>query len=204
MATKPDGPRRPSAEEMALFDRAMRDARRLAPKKQQAQRRTADRPRPRPGVEMPQQPPKPRPTASQTPAPAPEPLRRPYVVERRASVPGLDRRTAERLARGQLPIEARLDLHGHRQTSAYQALESFVLASARAGRRCLLVVTGKGRGVDDVPWSAAEEAPGIIRRNLPRWLSQPPLAEMVLAIRPALPQHGGEGAFYVLLRRQRR
>ena len=49
-----------------------------------------------------------------------------------------------------------------------------------------------------------EEEPGVLKRNLPRWLAMPPLADKVLAIRPALPQHGGEGAFYVLLRRERR
>ncbi len=50
---------------------------------------------------------------------------------------------------------------------------------------------------------AGDEAPGVLKRNLPRWLAEPGLADKVLAIRPALPQHGGEGAFYVLLRRSR-
>jgi DNA-nicking Smr family endonuclease len=126
------------------------------------------------------------------------------VVERRRAVPGLDRRTTERLTKGQLPVEARLDLHGHRQATAHRALDAFILASHRAGRRCVLVVTGKGQGRADAPAPImGDEAPGVLRRNLPRWLAEPGLADKVLAIRPALPQHGGEGAFYVLLRRSR-
>jgi len=201
MAAKPEGPRRPSVDDMALFERAMRDARRL--ERERRQPRPQAEPRP-PALRPQREKPKPRlappPAAVTTP---PEPAAPPYVVERRVSVPGLDRRTTERLARGQLPIEARLDLHGHRQADAHQALAAFILASASAGRRCVLVVTGKGQTSGAAPLMA-EAAPGVLKRNLPRWLSQPPLAEKVLAIRPALPQHGGEGAFYVLLRRQRR
>jgi DNA-nicking Smr family endonuclease len=126
------------------------------------------------------------------------------VVERRRAVPGLDRRTTERLTKGQLPVEARLDLHGHRQATAHRALDAFIGASHRAGRRCVLVVTGKGQERQGTPPAImGDEAPGVLKRNLPRWLAEPGLADKVLAIRPALPQHGGEGAFYVLLRRSR-
>lgn len=194
MVKKPEpGPRRPSAEEAALFDRAMRGARPLKPKAPVARRAA---PPPRPAAVPAATPPK--------PAPAVEPPAGPQVlVERRAMVPGLDRRSATRLAKGQLPIEAHLDLHGLRQAAAYEALKGFILGSVRAERRCVLVVTGKGqeRGTSI---AMGEEAPGVLKRNLPRWLSEPPLADKVLALRAATAQHGGEGAFYVLLRRRRR
>lgn len=198
MASRSKGPRRPSADELELFERALGDTRRAGAKP----------PRP-PARPTPTRPPSAAPKArAPQPKPATPPERQPakpsYVVERRRAVPGLDRRTTERLAKGQLPVEARLDLHGHRQATAHRALDAFIGASHRAGRRCVLVVTGKGQErPGQPPPIMGEEAPGVLRRNLPRWLAEPGLADKVLAVRPALPQHGGEGAFYVLLRRNR-
>ncbi|MEC7257418.1 MAG: Smr/MutS family protein, partial [Pseudomonadota bacterium] len=44
---------------------------------------------------------------------------------------------------------------------------------------------------------------GILRRQVPHWLTTPPLAQAVLDFTPAHIRHGGEGAFYVYLRRLR-
>lgn len=107
---------------------------------------------------------------------------------------GIDRRTAERLRRGKLPIEARLDLHGRFQDEAHHALNAFITGSAAAGRRVVLVITGKGR---------VSEGGGVLRRSVPQWLRLPPCAVHVLAVMPAQPQHGGAGALYVMLRRKR-
>ncbi|MHA1571809.1 MAG: Smr/MutS family protein, partial [Alphaproteobacteria bacterium] len=57
---------------------------------------------------------------------------------------GTDRRTAERLRRGRMAVEARLDLHGRTQDQAHRELLSFIRRTAAAGMRCVLVVTGKG------------------------------------------------------------
>ncbi len=111
----------------------------------------------------------------------------------RHSEPGIDRRQALRLKRGQLPIEARLDLHGLTQAAAHRELAAFVARSHAAGKRVLLVVTGKG----------TREGTGVLRAAVPRWLSEPALRERVLATRPATPRDGGDGALYVLLRRAR-
>lgn len=102
---------------------------------------------------------------------------------------GVDRRTADRLKRGKLPIEARLDLHGHSRESAHQALYSFIHAAHSAERRCVLVVTGKGKG--------------ILQEAVPRWLNDPSLRPMVLSVQYAQQRDGGTGALYVLLRRRR-
>ncbi len=105
---------------------------------------------------------------------------------------GLDKRSAQRLRRGQTEIEARLDLHGLTQTEAHRALNAFVAGQQAAGRRCVLVITGKG-----------ERGEGILRQALPRWLAEAPNAGRILAIEQAQPRHGGDGAFYVLLRKGR-
>jgi DNA-nicking Smr family endonuclease len=112
----------------------------------------------------------------------------------RAQFAGLDRANAERLKRGLRPIEARLDLHGRTQVEAHRELIDFVEASYRGGRRCVLVVTGRGFGPD---------GPGVLKRAVPRWLAEAGLRRRILAVAAAQPQHGGAGALYLLLRRQR-
>jgi len=106
----------------------------------------------------------------------------------------LDRRSAERLSRGQLPIEGRLDLHGLTQAAAADRLANFLGRAQGEGKRCVLIITGKG-------WSG--ERPGVLREQVPRWLNQQPNRTRVLAFDYARPQHGGEGALYVLLKRRR-
>ena len=107
---------------------------------------------------------------------------------------GIDRANAERLKRGLHPIEARLDLHGRTQAEAHRELAEFVESAYRAGRRCVLVITGRGLGPD---------GPGVLKSAVPRWLAQPGLRRHILAIAAAQPRHGGAGALYLLLRRQR-
>ena len=106
----------------------------------------------------------------------------------------LDRRSAERLSRGQLPIEGRLDLHGLTQAAAADRLAKFLGRAQGEGKRCVLVITGKG---------GSGERPGVLREQVPRWLNQHPNRALVLAFDYARPQHGGQGALYVLLKRRR-
>ncbi len=106
---------------------------------------------------------------------------------------GLDRRSAERFRRGKLPVDARLDLHGMTADRAHSRLDSFIAESRALGRRVLLVITGKGRAGGQ----------GILRREVPIWLTEGENRNRVLAVHKAQPGDGGEGALYVLLRRNR-
>lgn len=110
------------------------------------------------------------------------------------AVAGLDRRSAERMRRGKMSIDARLDLHGLGQQDAHSQLDSFLARAQAQGLRCVLVITGKGR---------FSEEGGILRKQVPKWLNLPANRERVLAFDYARPQHGGSGALYILLRRQR-
>lgn len=109
-------------------------------------------------------------------------------------IAGVDRRTAERLKRGRLNIDARLDLHGLTQAEAHRALNAFIAASFEAGRRCLLVITGKGHRREDG---------GVLRGKVPLWLNQSPNRGRVLAFDYAQQRDGGTGALYIMLRRKR-
>ena len=112
---------------------------------------------------------------------------------------GIDRRQADRFRQGRLEIDGKVDLHGRTQAEAHDALHAFIHRAHRAGKRCLLVITGKG-GVKTL---GGEATRGILRQSVPRWLNEPGLRRFILAFDHARPQHGGEGALYVLLKRER-
>jgi DNA-nicking Smr family endonuclease len=127
--------------------------------------------------------------------PAPDP----HVALERAQ-PQMDRRRFEKLRRGRLEPDARLDLHGLTAEHAHAALTSFVLGARARDARLLLVITGKGRS------DAAAIRPhrhGILHHSVPHWLAAPPLVGHVLQVAQAHQRHGGAGAFYVYLRRRR-
>ena len=101
-------------------------------------------------------------------------------------------------------IEGRLDLHGYTQADAHRAVDAFITDSRRMGRRCVLIITGKGSPRERADLSIMPDRDiGVLRRNVPRWLAASPIREMSLHIEPARSQHGGDGAYYVLLRRKR-
>ena len=106
--------------------------------------------------------------------------------------PQLDGRLDQRLRRGQVPLEGTLDLHGLTQEEAHSKLNDYIRAAHSHGKRCLLVITGKGRSGE-----------GILKKNFPQWIAMPPLGDIVLKIMPAAPSHGGSGAWYVYLKRVR-
>jgi DNA-nicking Smr family endonuclease len=106
---------------------------------------------------------------------------------------GVDKRTAQRLERGKMVIEGTLDLHGMNQQEARTALTRFIKSSYERGRRCVLVITGKGN----------QDKPGVLRERVPEWLNEAPLEELVLKTAQAKQHDGGLGAIYVLLRRHR-
>ncbi len=104
----------------------------------------------------------------------------------------VDGSVAQKLKDGDYPIEARLDLHGRTQDEAFETMRYFIATAHSMGKRCILVITGKG-----------VEGNGILREQFPKWLSTSGLREYILAFTHAKPQHGGDGAFYVLLRKNR-
>jgi DNA-nicking Smr family endonuclease len=133
--------------------------------------------------------------------PLPAPTELPTLTY--ARTPGLDRRTSERLKRGQLPIEARLDLHGMTQDQARRSLDAFITQAHDRGLRAVLIITGKGlkpRARDAEPW---DPEPGVLKTQTPRWLNEAPNRVRVLAFTAAQPRDGGSGALYVLIRRHR-
>ena len=115
----------------------------------------------------------------------------------------MDRKNFDRLRKGKMVPDRRLDLHGMTADAAQAVLVRFLLAANAEGARLVLVITGKGRSYKDDNNDVMPNRRGIIRHSLPDWLRRPPLADKVVQAIPAHRKHGGEGAYYVYLRRKR-
>ncbi len=128
-------------------------------------------------------------------------LARPITEALREAPVAMDRRQFQRMNRGRLEPEARLDLHSMTLARAREALTGFIASARARGFRLVLVITGKGRDArDDGP---IPQRRGALRHEVPHWLRAAPLGPAVLDIRPAHRKHGGDGALYVYLRRRR-
>jgi len=182
MAKKP-GKGKDGDGDDALFRATMADAQPL--RGRGTRRKPVEPAPPRPGKTP--KPPVRTPPPAQKTAPSNSPLTAGTAAD-------MDRRTMDRLRKGRMRPEARIDLHGHTASAAHTALNAFIASSHVAGKRCLLVITGKG---------SMKKGGGIIRREFPAWLNGPENRARILGFAEAQPSDGGGGAFYVLLKRKR-
>lgn len=106
-------------------------------------------------------------------------------------VPGLDNTQWRRLSRGQMSVDAKLDLHGYIVQDAFEAFLQFMRRSRGMGWRCVEIVTGLGSGARG----------GMIRKELPLWLQRGDIAPMVLGVVHS--HRGNQGALRLLLRKKR-
>jgi DNA-nicking Smr family endonuclease len=120
----------------------------------------------------------------------------------------LDRRTAQKLGRGQIEPDARIDLHGDSLESARIKLAHFIARQRQEGAKFVLVITGKGASpfarhtLHGLGHFHAPEREGRLRRELPRWLAEDLFRQHVVGFQPSHPRHGGGGAFYLRLRKR--
>jgi DNA-nicking Smr family endonuclease len=183
LAAPPRRKRSLSEEEHALWESVAKQTKPLRKKPRAAKAEGA------PAAEAP---------AAAKPTVPPKPL--PSVkIPRMATPPApplapLGRRERAQLSRGRKEIDARLDLHGMTQTRAHRALSGFLLRAHREGLTFVLVITGKGK-------MGAESERGVLRRQVPQWLSLPEFRSLVVGFEEAHIGHGGEGALYVRIRR---
>jgi DNA-nicking Smr family endonuclease len=190
-----------SEEERALWEHAARDLKPLKEKKSRVH--TSDA-----AGDSPQ-----RPRAQEKPAAPPRAVAPPAKIAKTPAGPPplapLDRRKARQIGSGRIEVEARIDLHGMRQSEAHTALRRFLTQAYAGGRRWVLVITGKGtppaRGSQEEPDDGASRGErGVLRRSVPHWLAEPELRSIVVGFTAAAIRHGGDGALYVQLRRRDR
>lgn len=137
---------------------------------------------------------------AQTAAP-PHDIAAPVADRLRQQPLRMDRKTFTRMSKGKLDPEGRIDLHGMTMDRAHTALVRFILSAHHQQKRLVLVITGKGKHRDDDGPIPVRH--GVLRHQVPHWLEIPPLSQAVLQVTPAHLSHGGEGAYYVYLRRHR-
>lgn len=193
------GPRGLTPEERQLWDKVRQRATPLHP----------DRPAPTPDEVM----------HPERKKPAPDPIapfelgrnRVETVLSHRIS-PGLsetlsqqplrmDRKGFTQMRRGKMKPEGRIDLHGMTLAQAHPALNRFILDSHAKGRRLVLVITGKGKDRDQ--GGPIPVRRGVLKHQVPHWLQTAPLSHLILQVSEAHLKHGGTGAYYVYLKRQR-
>ena len=127
--------------------------------------------------------------------------RAPTLSEELAGRPvNMDAKAHRKMTRGKMEVEGRIDLHGLTLSEAHPRLMSFVFSSHAAGKRLVLVITGKGRDRDG--GGPIPERRGLLRHQVPQWLSGGALGPIVMQVTQAHQRHGGSGAFYVYLRRK--
>ncbi len=107
---------------------------------------------------------------------------------------GLDRRSAQKIRRGKVRIEASHDLHGMIKTEAHTSLLDFLEHAYLSGKRSVLVITGKGTSLNGEI--------GVLRQVVPKWLNEKPMKNWIRGFDKAAPADGGEGALYILLKRK--
>jgi DNA-nicking Smr family endonuclease len=160
---------------------------------------------------LPGRPPVPAPSPEPEPPPAAEPPAKPPVTKRepppsetkKLPLAPIETRLRQRVARGRLPVDARLDLHGLRQDAAHRRLFAFLAEAQLRGDKLVLIITGKGRENSEPDETGFSPQRGVLRRLTPIWLAEPRARAFVVGFEEAALQHGGSGALYVRIRRLR-
>jgi DNA-nicking Smr family endonuclease len=106
--------------------------------------------------------------------------------------PGLQQRQLQRLRRGQLPVEAELDMHGMTIPIAETGVARFLAQCRDQHFRSVRIIHGKGYG--------SREAAPVLKNRINHWLRQ---HHDVLAFCSTPRDRGGTGAINVLLRSRR-
>jgi DNA-nicking Smr family endonuclease len=107
--------------------------------------------------------------------------------------PGIDKRLLKKLRVGDYAVQAHLDLHGFTSDEARPEVEKFLLRARTDGRRCVLIIHGRGHN--------SKEGIPVLKERLKVWLTRGRISGGVLAFCTARPTDGGAGAAYVLLRK---
>lgn len=106
----------------------------------------------------------------------------------------IERPVHRKISKGRVPIDSRIDLHGMTQQIAYHALYQFLTDAYHRNDRHVLVITGKG---------TSSGGHGVLKKAVPQWFNNSDFKSIVSGFKFSAPHHGGEGALYVRLRRDK-
>ena len=114
---------------------------------------------------------------------------------------GIHKRLDQKMTRGHVEIDASIDLHGLNQEQARLELNNFILRSKKNNFKIVLVITGKGNSPKtDSVYEVDNNQRGVLNKNLPLWLKKDEIRKNINGYRYASQKHGGQGAYYILLK----
>lgn len=114
---------------------------------------------------------------------------------------GIDKATLKRFKKEEFAIEAVLDLHGLTEDAAFEKVDNFIPQCYNQGKRCIVIITGKGLSIHEN--EDIFTLKGVLRKQVPQWLNMPRLRGMILVYKHPSERLGGQGALYILLRRNK-
>ena len=116
-----------------------------------------------------------------------------------------DRNFYRKIKQKKTHIQGTLDLHGLKQKEAYSALLQFIEKAYTEKKKTVCVITGKGNNLSRTfSEGFCSLNIGVLREKVPLWVAEGAFKKYVVSISQALPQHGGAGTYYVVLRKKRR
>ena len=116
-------------------------------------------------------------------------------------------KTKKLLKKGKIKIDKKIDFHGKTLFDAENEFIDSVKNSYYQQKRCLLFITGKGLATNKKPDNHTHENKetklyyGKIREAFLNWINKPSLSKFILSYERADIQNGGDGAFFVYLRK---
>tara|TARA_B100001939_G_scaffold15313_1_gene12992 strand:+ start:1627 stop:2046 length:420 start_codon:yes stop_codon:yes gene_type:complete len=97
-----------------------------------------------------------------------------------------------------------IDLHGYTLDEANKTVEDFITKSFEENVNKLIVVTGKGLHSDNEKDPYVSKELGILKYSIPEFISNHSnLMSMINDMTDAKIEDGGEGAFYIFLKKNK-
>ena len=109
------------------------------------------------------------------------------------------------IKKGSFHIDKKIDFHGKSLLESEQQFNNTIIESYNSGQRCLLFVTGKGLFKLKIHEESYKPKlyHGIIRASFVEWARLKKFSKYILSFEQASIEHGGDGAFYVYLRKNK-
>ena len=109
------------------------------------------------------------------------------------------------IKKGSFHIDKKIDFHGKSLLESEEQFNNTIIESYNSGQRCLLFVTGKGlfKSKNYEESYRPKLYHGIIRTSFVEWARSKKFSKYILSFEQASTEHGGDGAFYVYLRKNK-
>ncbi len=108
------------------------------------------------------------------------------------------------LKRGKIKIDRKIDLHGHSLIDAYHIFKKEIKKTYEKNKRCILIITGKGLKPNR---NESGQKPklfhGKIKNSIMSWIKEDDLKDYILTYQDAGFEHGGDGAIFIYLRKNK-